>query len=667
MVANNECSGAVEIDSNSFSETMSNEAAFPGFSDVTCRVNTDDRGVWFHYKPQAEDSIVTASVIGQQFNAKLSYYTVGDDCGSLKCEEGTPAFQWGDRSITFHAQMGIDYYLLVAGNGFQEAGAFQFEVEAPKPPTNSYCSGAADVSDEMPFVVIGSTEDAVPAFSSLLCDVDPTSRGLWYKFLPREEDVIVTVTLSDQTSRSRLSYYSGDSCENLACEGKTASATSTQSIAFHAEVDKTYYFLVSGHTFANAGLFRISIDGPEPPRNSVCNGAQSVLTGSETSVILEDSSLIAVPAFSSLICGVTDTARGLWYKYIAATESVATVRLFGQQFDSSLSYYTGACGSLKCEQSTTASRWNDRTISFRASAGMEYFFLVSGKNFDDAGAFSIQIDAPLPPANSYCSGAKNTLTGMETIFSIEESNAMAVPSFSSLLCNIDSTHQGLWYRVSPPTDSTVSVDVSGQEASSRISLYTGSCDTLNCEKESGASTRERSLLFHGIAGNDYYVLVSGFAFGSVGNFRLEIYAPRPPASSFCAGAIEVPSSAVMSGGISLAGDSNEAVPSHTSLVCSLTDSSRGIWYKLAVADQLFSEVTATLGERTFSTKMTLFSTTSSTSCDELNCVSRTSANQYSARTLTWSASLGDTYYMLVSGSTIDDAGEYVISFSPAET
>jgi hypothetical protein len=652
----------MEINSRSFSETMSNEPAFPSFADTTCLVNEDDRGVWFHYTPQEEDSILTASVTGHQFNAKLSYYT-GDDCSTLICEEATSASGYAARTVKFHAQMGTDYYFLIAGNGFNAAGNFQFSVEAPKPPTNSYCTGATDISDDIPFARTDTTVDAVPAFSNLICGIDPTHRGLWYKYVPEEEENgIVTATLSGQVSSSRLSYYTGNSCEDLTCEQWTSSSTLIQSIIFHAKVGTTYYMLVSGLTFDNAGAFQISVDAPSPPSNSFCSGATSILSGSETTFSTEDTSSFAVPSFASLSCQIAENHRGLWYKYRATSDSIATVRVSVQQFGARVSYYTGFCGSLSCDGFTATSASSERTIIFHAKAGADYYFFVSGNTFNDAGAFNIQVEAPAPPANSYCSGATNVLGGSETAFFIEESSALAVPSFSSLSCNIEPTHRGLWYKLSPSSNSIVRVGLSGQQTRSRLSYYTGSCGTLTCEGESGHSTASRSLIFHGIPGTDYYILVSGYAFDYVGNFRIDIEAPTPPTSSFCSGATAISATALSLGGVSMDGDTTNAVPSYSSLLCSVSASERGTWYKITVDEPLTTSITATVTDHTFVAKLSVFRSSSSTSCDDLTCVSKKGA--YSALILSWSASVGITYYVLVSGSSVGEAGQYAISFGP---
>jgi hypothetical protein len=642
---------------------MSNEPSFPSFADITCLVNEDDRGVWFHYTPQEEDSIVTASITGQQFNAKLSYYT-GVDCSTLICEKSTVASGYSARTVKFHAQMGTDYFFLVAGNGFNAAGNFQFSVEAPKPPTNSYCTGATDVSDDIPFALTDTTEHAVPAFSNLICSIDPTHRGLWYKHVPEEEDAIVTATLSGQVSSSRLSYYTGNSCEDLTCEQWTSSSTLIRSITFHAKVGTTYYVLVSGNTFDNAGAFQIAIDAPSPPSNSFCSGATSILSGSETTFSTEDTSSFAVPSFASLSCQIAENHRGLWYKYRATSDSITTVHVSAQQFGARVSYYTGFCGSLSCDGFTGSSPNSERTLSFHAKAGVDYYFFVSGNTFNDAGAFNVQVEAPVPPANSYCSGATNVLGGSETAFFVEESSTLAVPSFSSLSCNIQPTHRGLWYKFSPSSNSIVRVGLSGQQASSRLSYYTGSCSTLTCGGESGSSTVARSLMFHGIPGTDYYILVSGFAFDYVGKFRIDIEAPTPPTSSFCSLATAISASALSLGGVSMDGDTTNAVPSYSSLLCSVSASERGTWYKITVDDPLTTSITATMTGQTFVAKLSVFSSSSSTSCDALTCVSKIVASPYSARILTWSASVGITYYVLVSGSSLGEAGQYAISFGP---
>lgn len=653
-----DCFNAIEI-TPGFSKLLSNLDSNSSFTDSTCIIQDGDKGIWLKYTPTRE-AVATMTVSSQNFIIKMSYYT--GSCDSLICQERTTSSSAGDRSITFHAQVGMDCFIFIAGNGVNSVGVFQFDLLATEPPVNSYCSGATDVSNDVPYEVIDTTVGTVPTILNLDCDIDATDRGLWYKVAPVQETVIVTATISDQAASTQVTYFSG-SCDNLVCgDNSFASNSSPRTVTLLATAGKTYYILVSGSNFEQVGSFRINIDAPSPPDNSFCSGAADVGSIFGNSFTIDGESTYAVPSYSSLACEVESTHRGLWYKFTPLEESITTARLSLQDYSARISYYTGDCsGILQCQDESGASANSDRIIEFHAKAAVDYYFLVTGLEFDSYGTYTISFESPEPPANSFCSGATRLLAdGLGTEFR-EESAKLAIPAFSNFDCNIEATQRGLWYKFSAVTDTFVEVSVRASGGFRfRLSYYIGDCGALTCGDESATASSTRTLGFHAVAGIDYFLLVSGASFEFAGDFRLDILAPMPPVDSFCSGA-----TAIISLDTTLEGDTTDTVPSHDSSECSIGASTRGVWYKIPATAGITDGVTATVRNQTFQLKMTLFSS-SSDSCSELACVMDTSFSKFSSRELTWVMSPGTTYYVLVSGEeSLMATGGFIINFAQA--
>lgn len=94
-------------------------------------------------------------------------------------------------------------------------------------------------------------------------------------------------------------------------------------------------------------------------------------------IVSNATTTFAVPSFSSLSCDIKATGRGLWYKYTPTADSITSAVVSGQDFNTRLSYYTGGCDCLLCEEHSLTGGFSDRVIDFHAKSGVEYYFLVS--------------------------------------------------------------------------------------------------------------------------------------------------------------------------------------------------------------------------------------------------------------------------------------------------
>eukprot|EP00980_Cylindrotheca_fusiformis_P020885 scaffold7902_cov129-Cylindrotheca_fusiformis.AAC.2 len=654
-----DCRNAIII-SPGFSRTISNLNSGSLFTNTDCLVESDDKGIWLRYTPTADD-IATMTISNQDFSAKMSYYK-GDSCASLICQERSTSSGAVPRELVFFAEMGVTYYIFVAGNGINARGSFQFDLTATDPRVDSYCEGARDVTNTLPFETLDNSVGTVPSIFSPDCDLDGTQRGLWYKY-EAPKDGMVTAAISDQVRTSRVTYFSG-SCNNLVCGESSSSSQSPRSVSFLANQGSTYYILVSGSSFENVGSFRIQIEAPTPPSSSFCTLATEVVTDSLTPFSRTESSAAAIPSFASSVCDVSPSNRGLWYKFTPTTDSITSVIVSGQDFASKVSYYVGDCAALTCQGHSGSSLYTDRILEFHAKSGIDYYVFVAGQFFDSAGSYNIRFQSPEPPTNSFCSRATELLpNGFGADFK-EESLAISVPSFSNAACQIENTHRGMWYKYSATSDSFVHITAYGNSSYRfRLSYYSGtSCDDLRCLEEAGTSLSKLTLRFHGVAGTDYYILVSGATSGDVGTFRIDIEAPVPPLNSFCSRAFEISEL-----GVTLEGDTSDTVPSHRSFDCSVGSTTRGSWYKIPAAtggNGVSGIVTATVTNQTFQVRMALFHSPSAESCDDyMACSQDTTASQFSPRTLTWVMSQDTSYYLFVSGDDLAATGQYIINFS----
>lgn len=651
LISNHECPGALDVTTASslpggYSAAQNNANAFPSFSDTACSVSERDRGLWYKITP-TQDTIVTVRVSQQRFSARLSYFAVessSDSCDSLICKDASTS-STAVRFLSFAAIAGMDYYVVVTGNGFSSVGDFQLKINAPTPPENSYYSGATDVTKSIPFRTTNSTADSVPGFSSLVCSILDTHRGLWYKITP-DEDAIVNVVLKTQQFSGRLSYYTASS-GSLKCEYATSSSTSSRYLQFHGKAGTTYYIFVSGYNFAAAGLFELTIDAPKPPVNSFCTGSANAFGGSSTTFFSqEDTSALAVPSFSSLACSIDETHRGLWYKISTPQDAIVRAVLSSQTFSAKMSLYSGSsCDDLTCRDKTTTST-SSRYLTFHAESSADYYILVSGYSFSYAGPFFLQIEAPVPPTNSYCEGATDI------------NDAYIVSNTQGNACLTEEDCRQKAQEVGLNVGGAGFSFASSSYVDKGCYFYTDGAYSGHAYFGTGGTEEEMTTTDGGIIAchKRLWCGKSDFNFDS-SNDCFSTY-PTDWLGSSCSGNL-CANPALSSEDISLTltDASTWAVPSFSSVSCSIDKSHRGLWYKFTPTSNAI--VTARLSGQTFSAKLSYYTG----DCNGLMCKGVTGSHSTYARSLIFHGEPGTTYYIFASGYNFDNAGDFQMSFN----
>jgi hypothetical protein len=120
---------------------------------------------------------------------------------------------------------------------------------------NDVCTGAVVPND-----AIYSNVPAFPSsFSNIACEVSGSERGVWFQFQPPNSKITRAV-VSNQEFDARISLYSG-SCASLTCVGEDGTFRFLDVyVTFAAYDTTTYYALVTGRDFDEAGTFKISFE-----------------------------------------------------------------------------------------------------------------------------------------------------------------------------------------------------------------------------------------------------------------------------------------------------------------------------------------------------------------------------------------------------------------------
>ena len=244
-------------------------------------------------------------------------------------------------------------------------------------------------------------------------------------------------------------------------------------------------------------------------------------------------------------CGYGSTLASVWYKTTPASSGTITIDLRNSSYDTVLSVWTRS--SLNWPSTPVACNDNYgfnsySRVSFSANANMTYFIMVSAKS--SAGDLRLELtglgELP-PPANNELTGAVRTV---DRPYSDTRDVATASRGFSDPTpsCGNASTQASVWYKTTPATSDSVTIDTFGSTYNTVLSIWRKSGGVLTevaCNDVASNSSNQAQVEFSPTAGTTYYVMVSAYeTLGGAhlfvgGRLTLNLYGPAelaPPSN-----------------------------------------------------------------------------------------------------------------------------------------
>ncbi len=445
-----------------------------------------------------------------------------------------------------------------------------------------------------------TTEATDPAVG---CGNGSRGKSVWYRFTAPSDGALVANTFGSNYD-TILAAYRG-SCGALAavpgaCNDDTSGTQSR--VSFTASAGTTYYFLVSA--YANNGgalVFQLTFQGLSPTaissptstrllaastRTQVPSSTPTLASGRSTPTFTPrqptpvndacDSAVVASQSYSGTVptglatsdatdpvpaCGNGSRSRSVWYRFTAPSNGALTADTFGSNYDTILSAYAGTCGAFApvlgaCNDDTNG---RQSRISFTATAGVTYYFLVS--SYDNIGGsltfrlgFQGSGSAPAtpvptrtepPPAgldpvpstptftptstpasslwNDACANARpiDAVPFAGTVVTTAATTEAADPAPA---CGNNSRAKSVWYRFTTSTTGTLTADTFGSTYDTILAVYAGSCGGFTplprgCNDDTNG--QQSRVSFQGNAGVTYYFMVTAYANnGGTLNFRV---------------------------------------------------------------------------------------------------------------------------------------------------
>lgn len=505
----------------------------------TCGATNTAPGVWYSFTGTG-DFITVSTCNAANFDTKISVFT--GTCGALTCVGGNDdgaGCAGFTSSFGFASDAGTEYLILVHGF-LTETGDFDLSLSCAAPVDNDNCSDVTPVelTNGTPVTFTGTT---IGGTASAEETAVLGAAAVWEAVTLTGECNNLTVSYCG-TPLGVMDYFFvvyTDCPLTTFTPGLadlTACADGNGTAIFYDLPAGTYYLpVLADPAFITQGDFTMTVlseDCPPPPLNDSCHNAIEIacnetLSGTTVSATLDDADS----------CATANTAPGVWYSFTGTGDFVTVSTCNAANFDTKISVFTGTCGALTCvgdNDDGPGCLLFTSQLGFVSEAGTKYLILVHG--FDVAfGDFDLTVSCqPIILPNDLCSGALPIACGDV----VTGSTGLATPE-AAAPCIVPNTSAGVWYRLTG-TDQLVTATTcnAGNLFDTKISVYTGTCDSLICVN---GNDDDFSCLFDpffstvswiAMAGTDYYILVHGFS-ADTGTFELSITCTEPLANDDC--------------------------------------------------------------------------------------------------------------------------------------
>ncbi len=194
----------------------------------------------------------------------------------------------------------------------------------------------------------------------------------------------------------------------------------------------------------------------------------------------------------------------VWYQYTAKRSVRLVAETFGSDYNTVVGAYDGK-PLLSTNEVGCNDDWRSlqSRVSFQATAGRTYYFVVSG---DSPGLLVFTLRPVIPPPHDEISEARNVQ--VEFPFKDQVDTTDATLNVDDPSCR--GRARSVWYRYTRPQEweaRRIMVSTRGSDYYTAVSVYTGSRHSLNQIECKADGTRSR-VRFLSEPGETYWIMVS---------------------------------------------------------------------------------------------------------------------------------------------------------------
>ncbi|MBK7619998.1 MAG: hypothetical protein IPJ10_11840 [Flavobacteriales bacterium] len=522
---------------------------------------------------------------------------------------------------------------------------------AALPPANDECVNAVGLTVNTDYlcgtVTAGTVAAATASGNALGSCFGTPDNDVWYSFTATNTAHRVSlINLAGSTTDMYMKFYSGADCNSLvdfACsDPETANLTGLG-------IGTKYYVRVYSY-FSGAATTTFNIcvgTPPPPPANDDCAGAPSLPVSAGLSCTTQTSGTLESATNSGLLVSpCTGTVNNdVWYRFTATSnQHIITLSSAVPATTMYMQLFSGACGGLvHMACATTAAYTTPNTLV----PTQEYYLRVySSGSTAVTTTFNICVTTPPvgPPANDNCAGAQSvTVNAGQTcasqtfgsVFGATASGQVVTPCFGT-------ADDDVWFSfvASGPVHTVSLNSVTGSVTSMNFNVFSGTCVGPLTNIGCGATGTAPTTTIGGLTnGSTYYVRVYTNTAVAGQNTTFNVCVTTPPVNDQCAGAIAVGCNSITSS--TTVGASNLNPPA----TCTTTlNTAPGVWYTV---QGWGGPISVSLCGATWDTKIGVFTGP----CGAMTCVLGNDDFCGVQSGLTFSSTLGTTYYIYVTGYT----------------
>ncbi len=283
-----------------------------------------------------------------------------------------------------------------------------------------------------------------------------------------------------------------------------------------------------------------AFDIPTVSGNDACNGAKAVNAGTYTGC----TTLATVDGAST--CGQATYAPGpdIWYAYTPSCSQNVVIDTIGSDYDTVLSIHSDCpdlnnTNTIACNDDAGGAFGQDSMASVNVIAGTRYLIRVSGYN-GASGSYTLRINEfPVTPSNNSCS-TPVTVASNGTYTATTCAATTDGPATGACGPNMS---KDVWYRFTPATGGTLSLDTCGSSFDTMLAVYPGATcpggalGEIACNDDAGpngpCANTLRSFLNVGVtAGIPYMIRVGGYGNSAGGDLTLHVNFTNPCSADF---------------------------------------------------------------------------------------------------------------------------------------
>jgi hypothetical protein len=353
----------ISISDLPFSDTLDTVAATSAPDDPTRCAGTA-RSVWYAFTPSTDIS-VSIDTLASGYAADIAVYTGqrGQLIGPVAC---------GFREAGFKATAGVTYYIMVTVNHGTGNLVFNMTGSLPPPPPLNDDFDAATVIPGLPY------SDTLDTRGATTAPDEPSScaysDSVWYSLTPTVNQRIDLDT-GGSSYGIQIGVFTGsrDALTQVACSETRVSFEATAGVTYHLQI------VTEG---PGGGDLVFNAVGHLPVPNDDFDNATTI-TSVPFSDTLDTTTAAAAPD-DPTDCSSTNF-HTVWYALTPPADMTLAADTSQSSYSAVICVYTGSRGALN--QVTNGLQ----RVSFQATAGVTYYFMVADYIFSQGGNLIFQV------------------------------------------------------------------------------------------------------------------------------------------------------------------------------------------------------------------------------------------------------------------------------------